>query len=300
VLILLLSFAQACALSLKRPNRRFLLSGGAIAWTSTFVSTPPVCFATSAPPTGSLVSRLEQELLQKPSVSDVSNGIDDIFYPELLLGTWQVTQTLVNVTAPLGLVYLGGPNAIESIAKTTLSDSQSRLNQPVQFTLRYVPTKWGVVEDRIYNAASRLNAYAGKRVVASASYADVRASNRASVMAHGGDESDPLQTVFVRFQGPAAQKTFVTSHSAERLSEASWVGSEGQRSIFALTNQNTAPPIFTDSELIWKFDRVNSEHVLGRLRIAGYLNAQSDALYFEVRNRAVSIQDYSLDMKRID
>jgi hypothetical protein len=30
------------------------------------------------------------------------------------------------------------------------------------------------------------------------------------------------------------------------------------------------------------------------------LNAQSDKLYFDARNRAVSLQDYTLEMQKID
>jgi hypothetical protein len=149
-----------------------------------------------------------------------------------------------------------------------------------------------------------LNAFAGKDVVASVQYADVGGSNRQSTLTLGGTADDPLQTTIVYFKGPAAQKTFVTSHGSDKGQSKdnnveSWAGYEVQRSIFALTNQNTAPPITTDAEYIWMFEKEDDNHVRGRLRIAGYLNAQSDTLYFEARNRAVSIQDYTLDMKRI-
>jgi hypothetical protein len=106
------------------------------------------------------------------------------------------------------------------------------------------------------------------------------------------------QTTITYFKGPAAQKSFMTSHEAQNLSEDSWVGYEVLRSIFALTNTNTAPPITTDVEYIWKFDKVDDNTVQAKLRIAEYLNAQSDALYFDARQRAVSLQDYTLDMKR--
>jgi hypothetical protein len=148
-----------------------------------------------------------------------------------------------------------------------------------------------------------LNGFAGKDVVASVQYADVGGSNRQSVLTLGGSADDPLQTTIVYFKGPAAQKSFVTSHGGEKIDQSSsspstWAGYEVQRSIFALTNQNTAPPITTDTEYIWMFQQEDDNHVRGKLRIAGYLNAQSDTLYFEARNRAVSIQDYTLDMKK--
>ena len=138
-------------------------------------------------------------------------------------------------------------------------------------------------------------------MVASVSYADVGGSNRPSVLALGGTQQDPLQTTVTYFKGPAAQKSFLTSHAGEALGPRSWTGFEVQRSIFALTNQNTAPPITTDTQLIWKLDQgEDGQTVKGRFRIAQFLNAQSDKLYFEARNRAVSIQDYTLDMKRVN
>ena len=77
-----------------------------------------------------------------------------------------------------------------------------------------------------------------------------------------------------------------------------WAGHEVLRSIFALTNQNTAPPVTTDTENIWYFERIDDVNVKARLRIASYLNAQSDTLYFEAKNRAVSFADYDLVLKK--
>jgi hypothetical protein len=244
--------------------------------------------------------RLEDDILLQPPVSAGSrSGSDNTFFPDFLEGTWDVTQTLTAVKTPLGLSYIGGPNGLESIAEKSLAESQKYIGEPVKLRLSFVKTRLGVAEDRVFNAASRLNGFAGKTVVASVDYADLGASNRAAVIAAGGTATDPLQTVVVRFKGPAAQKIFVTSHGSQVLSENAWAGYEGQRSIFALTNESTAPPIFTDSESIYRFERTDDRHVSGKLRLAGYLNAQSDKLYFDARNRAVSIQDYTLEMVKV-
>jgi hypothetical protein len=245
--------------------------------------------------------RLQDDILFQPPVSAGSrSGAENTFFPDFLEGTWDVTQTLTAVKTPLGLSYIGGPNGLESIAEKSLAESQKYIGEPVKLRLSFVKTRLGVAEDRVFNAASRLNAFAGKTVVAAVDYADLGASNRAAVIAAGGKATDPLQTVVVRFKGPAAQKIFVTSHESQALSENAWVGYEGQRSIFALTNESTAPPIFTDSESIYRFERTDDRHVSGNLRLAGYLNAQSDKLYFDARNRAVSLQDYTLEMEKVD
>jgi hypothetical protein len=238
-------------------------------------------------------------LVQPPVMAGSRAGTENTYYPDFLEGTWDVTQTLASVQAPLGLTFIGGPNAVESIAEKSMAESQKHIGEPVKLRLQYVKTPFGVAEDRVYNSVSRLNAFAGKSVVASADYADVGASNRAALVAAGGSATGPLQTVLVRFKGPAAQKVFCTSHGSQTLSENAYAVYEGQRSIFALTNESTAPPIFTDSESIWKFERIDDRHVRAKFRIAGYLNAGSDKLYFEARNRAVSLQDYTLVMEKI-
>jgi len=286
--------AFVSALSMSTIDRRSML--GTAATATLWISSPPPGLA--AP---SIQDKLSQDVLNLPAPSYASelNGVDNTYFPSFLAGEWDVTQTLISTTTPLGLKYIGGPNADISIAQKTMEQSQTQVEKPVKLKLRYLSTKWGVAEDRLFNTRQRLNSFAGKDVVASVQYADVGGSNRKSVLALGGTEEDPLQTTMVYFKGPAAQKCFVVSHGYESLVQGKWVGYELQRSIFALTNQNTAPPITTDTEFIWKFDVIDSEHVKATLRIAGYLNAQSDKLYFEARNRAVTLQDYTLNMKRL-
>jgi hypothetical protein len=238
-------------------------------------------------------------LPQPSSASELKNGFDNTYYPSFLQGEWDVTQTLVDTQAPLGLKYLGGPNGNIDIATKSFEDVKSQLDVPIQLRLRYIPTQWGIAEDRLFNNQARLDAFAGKSVVASVQYADVGGSNRQSILALGGSNEDPLQTTITYFKGPAAQKNFLVSHGCETLSNSSWAGYEVLRSIFTLTNTNTAPPIITDVEYIWKFDEIDGTHVQGKLRIAEYLNAQSDVLYFDARQRAVSFQDYTLNMRRV-
>ena len=61
-----------------------------------------------------------------------------------------------------------------------------------------------------------------------------------------------------------------------------------------------AEAVTTDTEVIYSFRKVGSDEIDGKLRLAGYLNPQSDSLYFEAQNRAVSITDYTLTLKRSD
>jgi len=234
-----------------------------------------------------------------PSRASELNGIDNLYYPTWLSGTWDVTQTLVDASTPLGLKFIGGPSGSMDIAASSWKEQLIQLNTPINLQLRFVPTKFGVAEDRLFNTKQRLDNFAGRSVVASVQYANVGGSNRASVLALGGNEDTPLQTTLTYFKGPAAQKIFLLGHdSASNEEDTNFAAIESQRSIFALTNQNTAPPVTTDSESIWVFTKIDNDTVSAKLRIASYLNAQSDSLYFEARNKAVSFADYVLTMKR--
>ena len=196
----------------------------------------PSAFAATTGQKNSIINRLSDDILYLPPPSYASelNGIDNTYFPTYLAGEWEVTQTLVETKTPLGLKFLGGPNGNEEIARKAYEEANSKLSVPVKLRLRYVPTKWGVAEDRLFNNQQRLNAFAGKNVVASVQYADVGGSNRQSVLALGGTAEDPLQTTIVYFKGPAAQKSFVTSHGSESLSDSSWAGFEVQVKIMLL------------------------------------------------------------------
>ena len=285
-----------------------VIFGGSIAAANAASPSSPVSSSSptsSASPT--IAERFESDILTSPPIKagTKNTGHDNLYFPPWMEGTWDVSQTLISAKAPLGMKFVGGPNGSIDVARKTMEEQTARLNEAVNLRLRFANTNFGVVEDRAYNARSRLDSYAGRSVVASVSYADVRESNRASVLAAGGSETDPLATTVVYFKGPAAQKTFVISHGQDPPPDDGrddddvwWSGYELDRSIFALTNQNTAPPVTTDTEAIYSFKRIGEDRVEGRLRLAGYLNPQADQLYFEARNRAVSLNDYTLILTR--
>lgn len=300
--VVLLSATSTCtALTQQTSNisRRSALAQG-IGGLSTAFSVSAFPFSASAND-NTIASRLENNILKIPAPSAPAlYGVDNLYFPSWMSGEWSVTQTLEKVSTPLGLKFIGGPNGSTQIATDTMEEAHKQIGVPVSLNLRYVSTKWGVAEDRLYNTRQRLDAFAKKSVVAQVEYADVKASNRQSVLSMGGTQEDPLQTTMVRFKGPAAQKTFCISHGAEDTSDTNtWTSYELDRSIFALTNTNTAPPLTTDSELIWQMTRVDDTHVTAKLRIAGYLNAQSDTLYFDAKQQAVSLQDYVLDYRKV-
>ena len=280
-------------------RRQFALHVPASVVSTAILSTSPA-YATAT--TSSYADRFELDVLQFPPITagvpSKESGHENLYFPAWMEGEWIAKQTLISTKAPLGLNFIGGPQADVNIAKKTMDEQEKRINEEVNLKLRFVNTKFGVVEDRAFNLKSRLNAFAGKEVVASVEYADVKDCNRASVLAAGGKETDPLSTTLVYFKGPAAQKTFLISHGEDPLDTDNWFGYETLRSIFALTNQSTAPPVTTDQEAIYSFKKVDNDRIEGRLRLAGYLNPQADTLYFDAKQRAVSLTDYTLSLKR--
>ena len=214
--MLLMSLCRGLQISPTTDRRSFLggaatLAGGTVGW----LTQTPRWQRANAVPSPILVpplpERFDSDTLKQPpamtAAGDLARpGIDNTYFPDFLDGTWQVTQTLVDAKTPLGLMYIGGPNGDQSIAEKSLAETRSKLNQSVNLHLRFVPTRWGVAEDRVFNNAQRLNAFAGRKVVATVDYADVGASNRAAVLKNGGTADDPLQTVLVKYKGPAAQK----------------------------------------------------------------------------------------------
>jgi hypothetical protein len=99
--------------------------------------------------------------LPPPSYATEFKGNDNAFFPSFLKGEWQTIQTLVSTTTPLGLKYLGGPNGDLAIAEKTMQQSKSQIDKPVKLKLRYLSTRWGVAEDRLFNTRQRLNAFHG-------------------------------------------------------------------------------------------------------------------------------------------
>ena len=154
---------------------------------------------TSTPPTNKN-NKIEQRitadnlLLPPPSRASELSGIDNLYYPSWLEGEWYATQTLINTSTPLGLKFVGGPNGSESIALESVKEQRKQLDIPVKLKLRYIKTKFGVAEDRLFNTKQRLDSFAGRSVVSSVEYADVGGSNRGSVLMMGGTKDDPLQT----------------------------------------------------------------------------------------------------------
>eukprot|EP00929_Paragymnodinium_shiwhaense_P005178 TRINITY_DN106803_c0_g1_i1.p1 TRINITY_DN106803_c0_g1~~TRINITY_DN106803_c0_g1_i1.p1 ORF type:complete len:374 (-),score=46.26 TRINITY_DN106803_c0_g1_i1:6-1127(-) len=230
---------------------------------------------------------------------------DDLYYPSWMEGRWHVQAKLVNYGAPLGLRFVGRDMRI---AAQSLAEQRKRLGQVVEYDLQYVKTKRGhIAEDKIFSAASRTNAYAGRQVVKKVEYVDMDYSNRQGSMQSGDAPDDPLRTIILYFKG-GLQRVFVTSFLSEageaneepEAASSMWRASVNSRTLFGAPGAGYNP-LTVDEELLTEFQRVSQpgepEKVRGRVRLAGFLNPQ-DPLYFDSGNKAVTIADYELELSR--
>ena len=112
-----------CALSVREKilggdvNRRnFLSSSASVIGVSAWSYLSPV--ANAAQTKKNISNRLNEEILflPPPSLASEFNGVDNMYFPSYLSGEWEVTQTLVDLRAPLGMKYIGGPNGSLEIA----------------------------------------------------------------------------------------------------------------------------------------------------------------------------------------
>mmetsp|Transcript_4505 Transcript_4505/g.10606 ORF Transcript_4505/g.10606 Transcript_4505/m.10606 type:complete len:312 (-) Transcript_4505:182-1117(-) len=264
----------------------------------------------AAAPKLSISSRFETDDLPAPPVKQrselnlftSSSGLyDDLFFPSWMGGTWAVTLTLRSFSTPQGTRFLSGPQGNRpDVAAKTVADQQSRIGKAVgPYDLRWVTVNRPdgqvfVVEDRAFNTKARLDAFAGRDVVKRVEYVEIGGANRIGY----GDA--PLPTTLVRYKGGrAVQKTFSNNRASE-LDPATglWTGFEFTRTLFAIADSDL-PPVVTDTQVVTQLRQgPTPRSVTGRIRIADYLTPQ-DQLYFEARQRAVSVSDWEVSLTRI-
>ena len=159
-----------------------------------------------------------------------------------------------------------------------------------------VAPEGGAVEDRAFNARSRLDAFAGRQVVRSS-----------TTCAEAGVDAPGIACTFVDFNGPIVQKQFVNSVkvalAAPPQAEGAFISSEIMRAILARRkvagDTRDFPPLTVDSEVLLSLAPTGRDNAVGRVRLVEFLNPQAP-LYFAAGGSSVSISDYSLTLTRSD
>ena len=267
---------------------------------ATVLAIPPCLLAIS--PSGATEASAFSELTARLDSPVVAEAFDKPMeqraipsLPDWMAGSWQLTQTLTSFTLPLGVQYIGAPGRPLSEAESSAAETRAQIGKPVTLEVRYMSTPGGgAIEDRAFNARSRLDAFAGRPVTKSS-----RSCAEANV-----DASSGLACTFIDFTGPVAQKQVTNSlRVATSPTGRSVVYSEFTRSVFARKtvpgDTRNFPPITTDAETVVSLAPDPSGEVLrGRLRLISYLQPY-DPLYFAAGRKSVSISDYSLTLTRL-
>lgn len=154
--------------------------------------------------------------LEQPVVAQVSGAMNapNPFskaptLPPWMVGRWEAEQTLQRYSTPLGVQYIGAAGRPLAEAEASAAETRKQIGQAVKLELRYAAAPdggKGSVEDRPFNARSRLDAFAGRPVV--------RASR---TCADAGVDAPGLTCTFVEFTGPVNQKQCVLQ--SQRLKE---------------------------------------------------------------------------------
>ena len=265
--------------------------------------------AAAADPYDELRSRLAAPLVSQSATSPLGSR-DEARLPAWMAGRWRCEQTLQAFTTPLGVQYIGAPGRPIAEAEASAAETRGQIGKRVALELRFDAVAGGAVEDRPFNARSRLDAFAGRKVVR-----DAQACAAAGVDAPG------VSCAMVEFLGPVSQKQIVnwarvatpaTSASPDAAPPpSSVIYSDFSRSIFARRlapgDTRNFPPITTDAETIVYLaaepapadsSATATDVLRGRLRLISYLQPY-DPLYFSAGGKSVSLSDYSLTLTRL-
>lgn len=214
----------------------------------------------------------------KPAVQ-VAEG--DLVYPVWMAGTWNVTSTLVNLTAPLA------PN----IVTPGFESNRRYLNQPVKFQVRFVrsrlptpafkllPQPFGVqtavVADRAFNGLNLARAYLGDRIVLSVQV-DPKSPNR-QVTALTGDR----QLI-----------SLVTGRATETPASDHFITTEVFQQVFRSRSQ----PYFNSVESTTAYKQLSQAEpaIIADQVTAVYLSPQAPD-YFKASSQPVALYRYCLE-----
>ena len=249
---------------------------------------------------GPLAERLEQfpNWDNKPPVSAAK---EDLVYPDWMEGTWKVTNTLVDMVAPLA----------PEVVTPGFEGNRRYLNQPLDFlvrfksvklqpsslaesVLKFLPLKlpnWGfsslpqidetvaVVSDREFNGLSIAQAYLSDARVQSVKV-DPNSPNQQITFIRGG-----LQLISI-----------VTGRASETPAPDQFIATEVTNQFF----RGTLRPHFNQVETttVYQLKRSPTLAIEAEQITAIYLSPQ-DADYFKAGNRPASLYRYRLELQPI-
>ena len=202
----------------------------------------------------------------------------DLVYPDWMAGTWQMTSTLVDLSAPLA----------PDIKTPGFADNQALLHQPILCAVRFEPRMTSytrsfllhprlgqeeIVSDRAFNGLSLARAYLGEDAVKAVKV----------------DPHNPNRQLTV-LKGDRQLESTMLSRAVERPSETHFVTSEVFQQVFRSPGQVYLNEVETTTA--YQLDAANGRITADQIT-AIYLSPQ-DPAYFKARNRPVALYRYQL------
>ncbi|WP_404789837.1 DUF6816 family protein [Altericista sp. CCNU0014] len=235
-----------------------------------------------------LQARLEQfPDWKSPPILQPAKG--DLYYPDWMAGTWQVTSTLTDVAAPLA----------PAVAAPGFDASRKMLQQPVRFSVRFgpdrskvatlpvrspfpvgaiAPEKSNIVADRVYNGMSLAEATLGKRVLRS-----IRV-----------DPQSPNRQVAVFENGQS-----LTAEIGDRGVETPFDRAFASSELYLQTFRSASQIYFNrvENTISYQLISVEPPHIEANQVTAIYLSPQ-DPDYFKAKDHPVALYRYRLEFDR--
>ena len=223
---------------------------------------------------GELRDRIAQfpQWENKPSLS-IAKG--DLIYPHWMEGTWTVTNSLIDMVAPLA------PNLITP----GFESNRKYLHQPIQFNVKFEPSqntsltsnfiRDSIIADRAFNGLNIGRAYLGEKGVLSVKV-DPQNPNR--------------QITFLK--GDKKLVSVVTSRGTEIPKNNEFIATEVCQQIFQGETQIYLNQVETTTHYHWleKENQIEADQIT-----AIYLSPQ-DPDYFKAGNHPVALYRYYLKL----
>lgn len=207
----------------------------------------------------------------------------DLVYPDWMAGTWEMTSTLVDLSAPLA----------PEIETPGYESNQSLLHEPITCEVRFEPrltsytksfllqprlAQEEIVADRAFNGLSLAEAYLGEQTVKTVKV----------------DPDNPnRQVTFLR--GDRQLESTVVSRAVEAPSETEFLTTE----VFQQVLRGTAQPYLNEVETTTAYQLIDDEHIEADQVTAIYLSPQ-DPHYFQARNQPVALYRYRLELSAVN
>jgi len=207
----------------------------------------------------------------------------DLVYPDWIAGTWELTSTLVDLSAPLA----------PAIETPGFPDNQNLLNEPVTCEVRFEPrltsytqsfllqprlAQEEIVADRAFNGLSLAKAYMGDTAV------------KKVVI----DSKNPNRQLTILANYHMLEST-VTGRATEAPSETDFIMTEFFQQMF----RGGGKPYFNEVETTTAYHQVDDDHVTADQITAVYLSPQ-EPNYFDAGNRPVALYRYQLELTAIN